>query len=285
MSQGWGQQPNKPGQGWGQQGTTGNTGQQGWGQQGTTGQQGWGQQGTTGQQGWGQQGVSGQGQQGWGQQGTTGQQGWGQQGTTGQQGWGQQGTTGQQGWGQQGTTGQQGWGQQGTGQQSWGTGQGTGQQGWGNQGIVQPVGGLINPNQTYVIESALDNDKILDISQGNDNTKYKLILWTRNNGNNQKFRFREVGGKYQIVSLLGACVEVPNSSGANGVQLLAGQVNNTPNEYFEIVPSNNHKGAFHFRSFCGKFLDVCEGKDSKGTPIIQWDFNGGKNQTWYLRPA
>lgn len=31
-------------------------------------------------------------------------------------------------------------------------------------------------------------------------------------------------------------------------------------------------------------LDVTEGKDSKGTPLIQWDYNGGKNQVWYIKP-
>lgn len=186
--------------------------QGGWGQGGQQG--GWGgQQG--GQQGWGgQQG----GQQGWGQQGQ--QQGWGQQGQQHQQqgGWGQQGTQ-QQGWGQQGTQ-QQGWGQQGQ-QQQWG------------QGFNQGGQSLFNPNQYYEIESALDNDKVLDVSMSNKiGNKFKMIIYKRNNGQNQRFRLVNVGGdRYQmLVNLNGNyAVEVPNGSTQPGEQILIGPVNNQNN--------------------------------------------------------
>ena len=183
--------------GWNNQGQ-GNLGQgnKGWGQQG--GQQGWGgQQG--GQQGWNQQGGQ-QGQQGWNQGQQGGQQGWNQ---------GQQG--GQQGWNQQGQQGQQSWGQQG--QQGWG----------GNQGASS----LFAPGLDYIITSALDNSKALDVSLGTDKSKYHLLLWSRHGNNNQRFKIREVGGgKYQILSNLGGTVEVPNGSTANGIQIYISQPNN-----------------------------------------------------------
>lgn len=87
-----------------------------------------------------------------------------------------------------------------------------------------------------------------------------------------------------IVSGTGAVLEVPNNSSANGTQLLGGQANNASNEYFEIFPSQNVKGGYIIKTFNGKAVDVCEGKDSKGTPIIQWDYNGGKNQAWIIKP-
>jgi len=279
---GWGK-PGQPGQqGWGQQGQQ----QQGWGQQGQQ-QQGWGQQGQQGQQGqWGKPAVNvpGQQQQGWGQQGA--QQGqWGQQGQQGQQGWGQQGQQGQ--WGQQGQQGQQGWGQQG--QQGWGQqgqNQGFGQQGQ-NQGFGQQTNqaSLFNPNQDYSIFTALDDDKVADVSQGNDNTRFKLILWHKSGDKNQRFRFRAVGnGKYQILSNAGGALQVPNGAGSNGIQLLSGQNSNSPSEFFEIYPAQGHSGGYFIKTFCGKMLDLCEGKESKGTPIIQWDYNGQKNQVWYIKP-
>ena len=255
MSQGWGNQGGKPpGQGWGGQG-----GQQGWG-----GQQG-GQQGLGGQQG---------GQQGWGgQQG--GQQGWGgQQG--GQQGWG-----GHQG-GHHGA--QQGWGGQKGGQQGFG----------GNQGFNQPQQGfsqststsnLFNPNQDYIIQSALSDNRVLDISQGNDSSKNTLIIWSPNGDKNQRFRFREVGGKYQIVNGTGAVLTVPNGNTSNGTQLVGAQANNGPNQSFEIYPAQNVNGGYIIKTFSGKVLDICEGKTSTGTPVIQYDYNGGKNQTWIIRTA
>lgn len=182
----------------------------GWGNQGN---QGWGKPTN---QGWGGQGQ-GQGQQGWGNQG---QQGWGQQGhQQGGQGWGQQGQQGQQGWGQQGQN--QGWGQQGQQNQGWGQNQ--------NQGFSGQTTSLFNANQDYVLVTALDNDKVADVSQGNDNTRFKLILWSKSGDKNQRFRIRAAGnGKYQILSNAGGALQVPNGSGANGVQLLAGQQANSP---------------------------------------------------------
>ena len=224
--------------------------------------------------GWGKPG-----QPGWGGQGQqTGQQGWGQQGQqTGQQGWGGQ-QTGQQGWGGQ-QTGQQGWGQQQTGQQSWGQ-QGQ-QQGWGQQGQQQNFASLFDPNVGYIIASFVDNDrdKVLDVSQGSDQTRNQLILYSKSGHNNQKFKFRAVGnGKYQILSMAGGSLQVPNASNALGIQLVAGQDTKAPNqpqphELFEVLPSKFGNGVYTIRTSYGKVLDLCEGKTSKGTPIIQYNAN------------
>ena len=270
MSQGWGKGNQ---QGWGQQPSN-----QGWGQQPQ--QQGWGQQG--GQQGWGGQGAN----QGWGGQG--GQQGWAQ--NKGNQGWGQQGAN--QGWsGNQG--GQQGWGNQGA-QQGWSGNQG-GQQGWGqNKGFGGQHGfslntatnGLFNTHQDYVIATALSTDKVVDISLGENATRNQVFIYPLNGGKNQRFRFQPVGnGNYQIISGIGAALTVPNNSNANGTQLVGAPISNSPNQIFSIFPAQNVQGGFNIKTFNGKVLDVCEGKTAKGTPIIQWDYNGGKNQTWIIKTA
>lgn len=192
--------------GWGNQGQGGHGGQQGWGGQG--GQQGWGQQGQN--QGWGQQGQQGQQNQGWGQQGQQGQQG----------GWGQQGQQGQQGgWGQQHQQG--GWGQQGQGGQQ--------NQGWGNQNQPGFIDSLFDQNRNYAISTVLDNDKVIDVSQGNNETKNKLILWHKSGDNNQKFKFKAYGGgRYQILPLSGGALQVTNNSSVNGEQLQAGQAAGNP---------------------------------------------------------
>ena len=177
MSQG--NQGQKPG--WAQGSSGGWGGNQGWG----------GQQGTQGNQGSGQPNQPNQPNQGWGQQGN---QGWGgQQGTQGNQ----QGTQGNQGWGgQQGTQGNQGWG---------------GQQGFNpqqQQQQQQPVTSLFDQNRDYMIFTALDDDYALDVSQGSDSSKYKMILWKKHGEKNQRFRIKPVPGtsKYQIYSNLGATV-------------------------------------------------------------------------------
>ena len=178
----------------------------------------------------------------------------------------------QQGWGQQGSQGQQGWGQQG-GQQGWG----------GNQSLGFGSSNLFNPNQDYVISTALDKTKVLDVSQNNDNSKYTLSIWTRHGNTNQRFRFREVaGGRYQIISGLGGTVEVPNGSTADCVQIFISQPNNVENEFWQIVPASNAPGAYYIKSFCGKALDVEAAKTADGTRVLQYQHAPCGNQTWYI---
>lgn len=254
----WGQQ--QGGQ-WGQ----GQQGQQ-WGQQGQQGQ--WGQQGQIGGQQWGQQGQQG-GQQ-WGQQGQQGGQQWGQQGDQ----WGQQGQQGQQ-WGQQGQQGQ--WGQQGQQQQG----------GWGQQGQqwggFQPVEG-----QLYKFVCALNPQFVLDVSQ-NPNDFNKLILWPDNNGANQKFILKSVGGgKYGIFCAKnGLTVELPDANKGSRVQ--CSQPNKQPNEFWELVPVNNPKfqgkNAYHLKSFGGHAMDVEGNNAHNESRILTWDLHGGDNQTWFITPT
>ena len=42
------------------------------------------------------------------------------------------------------------------------------------------------------------------------------------------------------------------------------------------------KNAVFLKSYCGKALDVCEGKAKKEQKVIQWDYNGGHNQIWIV---
>ena len=59
-----------------------------------------------------------------------------------------------------------------------------------------------------MIFTALDDDYALDVSQGSDSSKYKMILWKKHGEKNQRFRIKPVAGtsKYQIYSNLGATV-------------------------------------------------------------------------------
>ena len=143
----------------------------------------------------------------------------------------------------------------------------------------------------YVITTALDDNMALDISQ-DPKTKGKMILWKKHGETNQKFKIMQGQGKfsgqYQITSSMGANItmEVPSNSTAKGVQIYVNSANGTPNEFWQIIPAKSEKnGGYYIKSFCGKCLDVCEGKSAANTPIIQWDYNGGKNQIWYIHPA
>lgn len=172
----------------------------------------WGNQ----RQGWGQvgqQGFSQPGQQGWANQGHHQySQGWPTQG----QGWGQ---PKQQGWGMKG---QQTLVQQG--QQNWGQKQSFQAQ---NKSFDQPTS-FFDPNQDYILVTALDLSMVADVSQANNKTKSKLIIWDKSGDKNQRFRIVAVGnGKYQIFSNAGGIIQVPKASMSNGTQLIAGSNSNS----------------------------------------------------------
>lgn len=88
-----------------------------------------------------------------------------------------------------------------------------------------------------------------------------------------------------LLSFNGGTVEVPKSSQENGIQIYVSKPNNTANEHWQIVPAPGKKNGFFIKSFCGKCLDVFEGRTSQNTPIIQWDYHGNSNQIWYIHPA
>ena len=54
-------------------------------------------------------------------------------------------------------------------------------------------------------------------------------------------------------------MEVPGGSQDSGINIAVSQPNNTPNEYWDILPVEGQHNLFYIRSFCGKFLDVSGG--------------------------
>lgn len=145
-------------------------------------------------------------------------------------------------------------------------------------------------NVLYRITTGLDSDMVLDVSQA-QNALNQIILYKWNNGANQKFAFRAVGNnKYAIFcSKNNMTVEVPEGQNKDGVQITCSQPNKKDNEFWELIPCNDAhfkgKNAFYIKSWCGKALDVCEGKAKNDQKVIQWAYNGNKNQIWVIEPV
>lgn len=88
-----------------------------------------------------------------------------------------------------------------------------------------------------------------------------------------------------MIAKTGFAVEVAGNSTAKGSTIQAGALNHTPNEFWELVPANGPQNSYYIKSFCGQCLDVSQNKAESGQPVIQWDYNGGKNQIWIITPA
>jgi hypothetical protein len=161
-------------------------------------------------------------------------------------------------------------------------GQGFNNQGFNNQ---QQYGWQPIPGQHYKIVSAMAHNMVLDVSQ-NAFDFNNLIIFNWGNTANQKFYFQSIGGnKYGIFSAkTNQTVEVPQGSQHNGTRILVSQAHKQVNEFWELVPAsfNGLNNAFYIKSFCGKALDVKGGVCQNEAHIIQWDYNGGKNQIWVI---
>lgn len=126
---------------------------------------------------------------------------------------------------------------------------------------------------------------VLEVSQ-NAASLNRIVLWKKNGNPLQKFKLRESNNRYFISNATaGVMIEVPNKSQAKGVNIFAGSQGNEIEKQWDFVESKNKDGSFYIKSFCGKCLDVCEQKTSNGTPIIQYNYNGDKNQIWHVKPA
>lgn len=88
-------------------------------------------------------------------------------------------------------------------------------------------------NLLYKFTTALDDDLVLDCSQSQQALN-QLILWKWNNGANQKFAIRNVGGnKFAVFcSKNNLTIEVPEGKKENGVQIHCSQPNKKENEFW-----------------------------------------------------
>ncbi len=71
---------------------------------------------------------------------------------------------------------------------------------------------LFNPLQNYLILSALDQGKALDVSQ--TDPEHGLVLWDKGNkSNNQLFKLiPNINGKYTIISVAGGALQARDGS-------------------------------------------------------------------------
>ena len=122
-------------------------------------------------------------------------------------------------------------------------------------------------------------DKVLDLSQGGEHAG-SLVIWKSNKGENQSFTFVPCGnGEYHIkcrINKTYLTVEGPH----NGARVFAGKKSHQANQKFRIDEKTPDGKEHIIYTYCGKVLDICEASKKEGAQVIQYDFNGGKNQMW-----
>ncbi|KAF5356902.1 hypothetical protein D9756_006840 [Leucocoprinus leucothites] len=96
-----------------------------------------------------------------------------------------------------------------------------------------------DPTKSFIIQSNADPYCVLDIADHNKDEGGEVILWTRNDGNNQKWRFQD-GYIFNVES--GMCLEVQLQNGAivagaHVVQATKRGVSDSLNQMWVINPT------------------------------------------------
>ena len=135
----------------------------------------------------------------------------------------------------------------------------------------------------YMIVSALDSGRVLDVSGASTATGTKLQLWEKNNSSAQKFKITyDKNGCYRIKAMCsGKYIDVPYASQKEGERLWQYDGNNTDAQKWYIFRSSN--GECQFVSKCNSMaIDVKNADTKMGTTIQCWSVNGTKAQKFRL---
>lgn len=135
----------------------------------------------------------------------------------------------------------------------------------------------------YVIHSALDKTKVLDVSGGSKYSGANIQLYTANGTSAQQFIVKHsADGNYNIYSYQsGMAVTVKDGKNINGANVLQRYPLGDKSQIWNIVPTG--KGGYEIISAIGdKTLDVSGAKTDDGTNIQIYESNGSQAQRFYF---
>lgn len=149
---------------------------------------------------------------------------------------------------------------------------------------VQPI-----PNGKYIIVSSLNNNMVLDVSNGSKDNCANIQLWTRNGSGAQIFTVTyNNGGWYTIVNAQsGKALDVANGEAKCGQNVQQYQTNGTNAQKWYLEDAGG--AYFYIRSALGYYLDANGGVANNGTNIQIWTGNKSNAQRFkfekYIAPG
>ena len=158
--------------------------------------------------------------------------------------------------------------------------------------IVTPSG-----DGFFYIISKLNNNLYLNVSGGSAAPGTNVQVYSGNSSNAQKWKFIASGattgktiesGEYIITSALSryACINLFGGSGEDGtnVHIWNNVGFNVANAVVNVDYLGNGLYSIIFKK-TGKSLDIDGIKNTKGTNVQQWTYNGNIAQKWIIKPA
>ncbi len=150
--------------------------------------------------------------------------------------------------------------------------------------VPTPYEKLVMENGIYIIESALDRNKVLDIAEASPGNGVNLRLWEDNGTNAQRFEvIYQSEGDYILIPLCSKKrVDVAEACKENGANIWQYETNGTDAQKWYIIPAEN--GYYHVISKCNNlFMDVDNEGTYNGTNIKCWKATGSKAQQFNFR--
>lgn len=129
---------------------------------------------------------------------------------------------------------------------------------------------------TYIIESALQKNKVLDIEKSSIRNGANLQIWNRNNTNAQKFKvqYHKDKGYYTISPVCsGKCLEAKRIFKSERYNVMQFRNSGTKTQKWYLIPAGN--GMFYISSVDNDlFVDVSLSNTKNGTNVQCWGPNG-----------
>ncbi|WP_039931913.1 non-reducing end alpha-L-arabinofuranosidase family hydrolase [Streptomyces viridochromogenes] len=148
---------------------------------------------------------------------------------------------------------------------------------------AQPAGAAtVDPNASYVLVNR-NSGKALDVYNMATDDGARITQWTRNDQNQQQWRFVDSGGGYyRIVSRhSGKVLDVHNWSTANGGSIVQWADLNAANQQWRLADSADGYVRLISRH-SNKALEVQGASSADNANVVQYDDWGGTNQQWQL---
>ncbi len=136
----------------------------------------------------------------------------------------------------------------------------------------------------YILSSAINNNKVLDIPGAKKENGLNLQLWESNSTNAQKFKLNYVGeGYYEIeTTCSGKVLDVEALGKKAGTRVIQYTRNNGNNQKWMIKDAGG--GYYYLVSKCnGLCLDVAASETANGTKIQVWDPNNTNAQKFKFK--
>lgn len=140
-------------------------------------------------------------------------------------------------------------------------------------------------NRAYVISSRSNSSYVLDASGAVPRRGANVSIWSKNNGNNQKWKLVPAGNGYYYIQSLSNSQFVLDAAGKSprrGANVSIWTNNYGPNQKWKIDQLAD--GSYLIRSAANSsyVLDASGATPRRGANVSIWTSNGGNNQKWNI---